>query len=84
MKKLKKAKVVNKSVVKDIRHKKYVDVLFNKNLMRHKTKRIQSKFQRIETYGVCKISLSCFDGKRHILKDGINSLAYFHKDVRSQ
>ena len=84
MKKLKKAKGVNKSVVKSIRHKKYVDVLFNKNLMRHKMKRIQSKFQRIEIYGVCKIPLSCFDGKRYILKDDINSLAYFHKDVRSQ
>ena len=31
-----------------------------------------------------KISLSCFDDIRYILVDGINSLAYFHKDVRSQ
>ena len=28
--------------------------------------------------------LSCFDDIRYILDDGINSLAYFHKDVRSQ
>ena len=29
----------------------------------------------------CKISLSCFDDKRYILDDEINSLAYFHKDM---
>ena len=44
-------------------------------------KRIQSKLHRIGTYDVCKISLSSFDDKRHILDDGINSLAYFHKEI---
>ena len=44
-------------------------------------KRIQSKLHKIGTYDVCKIS--CFDDKRYILDDGINSLAYFHKDVKS-
>ena len=47
-------------------------------------KRIQSKLHRIATCNVCKISLSCFDDKRYILRDDINSLAYFHKDRRSQ
>ena len=47
-------------------------------------KRIQSKLHRIETYDVCKISLFCFDDKRYILNDDINSLAYFHKYVKSQ
>ena len=47
-------------------------------------KRIQSKLHRTRTYNVCKISLSCFDDKRYILDDGINSLAYFHKDMKSQ
>ena len=31
-----------------------------------------------------KIFLSCIDDKRYILGDGINSLAYFHKDIRAQ
>ena len=62
--------------------KTYVDVLFNKKIIRDKMKRIQSKLHKIGTYEVCKISLSCFDYKRYILDDGINSLAYFHKDVR--
>ena len=47
-------------------------------------KRIESKLLRIRTYNVCKISLSYFVDKRSILDDGINSLAYFHKDIRSQ
>ena len=59
-------------------------VFFNKNLIRHKMKRIQSKLHRIRSYDVCKISLSCFDDKTYVLDDGIRSLAYFHKDVRSQ
>ena len=46
-------------------------------------KRIKSKLHRIGTY-VCKISLSSFDDKRHKLEDDINSLAYFHKDIRRQ
>ena len=47
-------------------------------------KRIQIKLHRFGTYDVCKTSLPCFDDKRYILDNGINSLAYFHKDVRSQ
>ena len=44
-------------------------------------KRIQSKLHKIATYEVCKISLSCFDDKRYILDDDINSVAYFHKVI---
>ena len=45
-------------------------------------KRIQSKLHRIGTYNVCKISLSCFDDKRYALNDGVNTFAYFHKDIK--
>ena len=51
-------------------------------MIRHNVKRIQSKLHRIGTYGVCEISLSCFDDKRHLLDGGVNSFAYFHKDIR--
>ena len=71
-----KAKGVNKKV----RHQEFVAVLFNKKVIRHNMKRIQSKLHRIGTYDVCKISLSCFDDKRYILDDDINTLAYFHKE----
>ena len=70
-----------KGVNKKIRHKEFV-VLFNKKVIRHNMKRIQSKLHGIGTYDVCKISLSCFDDKRYILDTGINSLAYFHKDIK--
>ena len=80
----KKPKGVNKNVPTNTRHKRFVDVLFKKKLIRHRMKRIQSKLHRIGTFDVCKISLSCFDDKRYILGDGINSLPYFHKDVKSQ
>ena len=43
-------------------------------------KRTQNKLHRIRTHDVCKISLSCFDDKRYLLHDDVNTLAYFHKD----
>ena len=53
-------------------------------MMRHKTKRIQSKLHRIGTYNVCKISLFYFYDKRYIFDNSINILAYLHKGVKSQ
>ena len=52
--------------------------------MRYKMKRIQSKKHKLGTYEINKISLSCFDDKRYVQDDGINTLAYFHKDIDSQ
>ena len=69
---------------KKIRNKEFLDVLFNKKIMRRKMEITQSKVHRIGTYDVGKISLSCFEDKRYILDDCINSLAYFRKDVTSQ
>ena len=60
---MKKAEGVNKIVVKNRRHKEFVDVLFNKKMMRNKMKRIQSRLHRGGNYDVCKVSLSCFDDK---------------------
>ena len=77
----KKAKGVNRGVLRGLRQE-FIDVLFGEKLMRHRMKRIQIKLHRIVTYDVCEISLSCFDDKRYILDDGINSLACFHKDIR--
>ena len=44
---------------------------------------IQSKLHELGTYNVFKISLSCFDDKRYVLDDGVNPLAYFHKDIKN-
>ena len=51
-------------------------------MMRHNMKRIQSKLHENHTYDVYKISLSCFDDKRYVLNDRVNTLAYFHKDIK--
>ena len=44
-----------KGVNLKLRHKEYVDVLFNKKLARHKMKRIQSKLHKIGTYNKFKL-----------------------------
>ena len=64
-----------------LRHKEYRNVLLNTKVVRHKKKRVQSNLHSLGTYDVKKISLSCFDDKRYILNDGINTLAYFHKEI---
>ena len=69
-----------KGVNKKIRHEEFIDVLFNRKVIRHNMKRIQSILDRIGTCNVCKISLSCFDDKIYVLDD--DSLAYFHKDIK--
>ena len=53
-------------------------------MMKHNMKRIESRLHKLGTCDICKISLSCFDDKRYILDDDVNSLAYFYKDMRSQ
>ena len=64
-----------------IRHKEFVDVLFNKKVIRYNMKRLQRKLHEIRTYNICKIALSCFDDKRYALDNGVNTLAYFDKDM---
>ena len=59
---------------------KFKDVLFNKKIIRHKMKRIQSEKHKLGTYEIEKISLSCFDDKIYVLDDGIYTLSYFHKN----
>ena len=71
-KKVTKAKGINKK----IKHKAFVDALLGKRVRRHNMKRIQSKLHRIGAYGV-------IESKRYILADGVNTLAYFYKDIKS-
>ena len=60
------SKEVNKAkgVNKKSRHEEYLDVLFNKKVVRYNMKRVQSKLHEIGTYDVFKISLSCFEKTR--------------------
>ena len=61
----------------------FKDNLFNKKIIRHKMRRIQGKKHKMGTYEINKISLSCFDDKRFVLNVGIDTLAYFHKDLKN-
>ena len=70
-----------KGVDLKLKHKEYVDVLFNKKVLRHKMNRILSEKLNIDSYVINKIGLSCYDDKRYILNDGINSLTYGHKNI---
>ena len=54
--------------------KEFEDTFLNKKVIRHKRKRIQSKKHKTGTYEIRKTSLSCFDNKRIVLDDGINTL----------
>ena len=56
--------------------------MLNKQITRHKMRRIQSKNHKIGIYEINKILLLCFDNKRFVLDDGIHTLAYVHKELR--
>ena len=49
--------------------------MLNKKCLRHSMTRIQSKDHKIGTYEINKISLSCFDDKTYIQKNGYDGLA---------
>ena len=44
-------------------------------------KKILSERHNIGSYVINKIKLSCYDDKRFILNERINSLPYGHKDI---
>ena len=65
-----------------LKHKECVSVLFGKKVLRHEMKRILSEKHSIDSYVLNKVSLSCYDDETFILEDGINSLAYGHKNIK--
>ena len=71
----KKEKSVNKNVVATISHNEYKDVLLNNKCLSYSMNRIQSKDDKIGTYEINKISLSCFDDKIYIQNNGYDGLA---------
>ena len=59
----------------------FYNTLLRKKILRHTMGRIGTKNHNLGTYETNKRSLSCFDDKRYILKNGTNTLAYGHKDI---
>ena len=64
-----------------IEFEEFHNILFQKKILRHTMRGIKSKNHNLDTCGTNKISLSCFEGKQYIIKNGINTLAYGHKGL---
>ena len=78
------AKGIKKNIISnDIKHKDYKNVLFENKQIHHSMKTIRSINHQIASYELNKVSLSCFDDKRYIANDGINSFAYGHYKIYS-
>ena len=76
------AKGIKKNVIKNnIIHDDYKETLFNNKQMYHKMKTIRSENHQLGSYELNKVSLSCFDDKRYIHNNGINSYAYGHNNI---
>ena len=79
---IKKAKGVKKNVVKKhIRHEQYREALFSKKTFRHGMDVLRSEKHHIYGQHLNKVSLSPFDSKRWIAENGVDTLAYGHKDA---
>ena len=74
-------KSTNKGHNAFIEFQEFCDTLFKKTILRHTMGAIKSKNHNLGTYETNKRSLSCFDDKRYVLKNEINTLAYGHKDI---
>ena len=64
-----------------IEFQEFHDTLFQKKILRHQMRGIKSKNHNLGTYKTNKKSLSCFDDKRYVLRNGIETFAYGHKDI---
>lgn len=75
---IKKAKGVNKYVLKDINFEDYNKVLLNNDIIRKKNVLFKSLKHEIFTQNVDKVALSSNDDKRIIMKDNINTFSWGH------
>ena len=74
-------KSTHKGHSSNFKSSEFKDIINNKKVIRHPMKKITSKNHKIYTQESNKISLSCFDDKRYIKDDEINTLAYGHQDI---
>ena len=74
-------KSTNKGHNAFIEFQEFHNTLFQKKILRHTMRGIKSKNHNLGTYETNKISLSCFDDKRYILKNGIKTFTSGHKDI---
>ena len=78
------AKGIKKNIIKNnIKHENYKQTLFESKRMHHKMKTIRSQNHQLGSFEINKTSLSCFDDKRYLAKDGIKSYAYGHYAINN-
>lgn len=74
-------KGVKKQIVdKYINHKRFKSVLFKQKKLVCRMNLIRSRHHKLYSGNFSKVALHCFDSKRYILADGINTIA--HHDCR--
>ena len=78
------AKGIKKNINKKDTHESYKETLFENKQMHHKIKTVRSQNHQLGSYEIKKVSLSCFDDKRYILKNGIECYAYGHYIIKQQ
>jgi hypothetical protein len=79
---IRKLKSVSKRVTRTLEFQDYYKVFSEKTTLYSKMIRIVSKDHQIFTVEVNKKSMSGDDDKRFILEDGIQTLAWGHKDIK--
>ena len=78
------AKGIKKNIIKNnIKHQDYKETLLESKQMYHKMKTIRSQNHQLGSFEINKTSLSCFDDKRYLAKDGIKSYAYGHYAINN-
>ena len=74
-------KSTNKGHNAFIDFQEFYDTLFQKKLRRHIMRGIKSKNHNLGTYESNKRWVSCFDDKCYTFQNGVDTLAYGHKDI---
>ena len=76
------AKGIKKNIIdNELKHVNYKDTLLKNEQIYHQMKTIRSQNHHLASYELNKVSLSCYDDKRYIHKDGITSYAYGHYSI---
>ena len=76
------AKGIRKNVIKqDLQHDDNKYTLFKSEQIYHTMRTIRSDNHNIGSYEINKISLSIFDDKRYLRKDGVRSYTYGHRKI---
>ena len=63
----KQLKEMNKNLVRTMTHGEYKNMLFEKNQMRRRMRRMQCKFHKLRKFKVGTIYLLCFDDQHYMI-----------------